>query len=149
MVNIASEREVNMTPETDVRRFRSKLSTRPILDEAGMWMRQSQPLMHCYRVCRFDFRAQGWPRGRIERWGQRHGVEAAFVRYNRQVLCWMDCWLGLKIGDVDGLGAAVAGNRRAAGVGEAGVGGGGNEGARECSAGLAFACSDETNPFFA
>lgn len=153
VLNIASEKHLRMTPDTDVRAFESKKGDRPVLDEDGVWMRQGSPMVHCYKVCRLDISAKSLPGSRIESWGHKHGLEASFLRYNRQVFCWMDSWLGLKINDVDGfddnfLEARHEQQRPGKPMKEA-VTAMATEIAAESSAGLAFAFSDETNPFFA
>lgn len=145
-LDIASEEHLRLTTDTDVRSFRSKLEPRPTLDAEGVWLRDSGggPMMCCYRVARLDVATKGLPGGRIERWGHRHGLQFAFLRYNRQVLCWMDSWLRLGIADVDGMGGeGPLGKREMAKTTIA------TEIAAESSAGLAFSFSDETNPFFA
>lgn len=101
-------------------------------------------MMCCYKVARLDVSANGLPGRRIEMWGMRHGVQKMFIHYNRQVVCWMDAWLGLGIGDVDGFGETWR-ERGCVEKAAAVV----TEIAAESSAGLAFAFSDETNPFFA
>lgn len=153
ILNIASEKHLRMTPETDVRFSNSIKSDCPVLDEEGIWMRKGSPMVHCYKVCRLDFSAKGLPGARVESWGHKHGLQAAFLRYNRQVFCWMDAWLGLKISDVDGFndGFLEAGReqqRPGKPLKEA-VTAMATEIAAETSAGLAFSFSDETNPFFA
>lgn len=153
VLNIASEKHLRMTPDTDVRVFKSKESDRPVLDENGIWMRRGSPMIHCYKVCRLGLSAKGLPGSRIESWGHKHGLQAAFIRYNRQVFCWMDSWLGLKISDVDGFGDGIleAGReqQRLGKPMKEAVTAMATEIAAESSAGLAFAFSDETNPFFA
>lgn len=146
-LDIASEEHLGMTADTDVRGFRSSREARPVLDGDGVWLRGGAPMMCCYRVARLDVATKGLPGGRIERWGHRHGFQFAFLRYNRQALCWMDSWLGLGIGDVDGLGGKPTEGRRAKReMAKTTIA---TEIAAESSAGLAFSFSDETNPFFA
>lgn len=153
-LDIASEEHLRMTPDTDVRAFRSTKTPRPALDEDGVWMRSGMPMMCCYRVARLDVSTKGLPGSRIESWGQKHGLQFAFLRYNRQVLCWMDSWLGLGIGDVDGLNdgfreATRTRPRTRTRPIEVAATTIATELAAESSAGLAFSFSDETNPFFA
>jgi len=159
-LNIADERQLSMTPETDVRNFKSKETERPILDEEGIWMRAESPVMCCYKVCRLDVSTNGLPGRRIEHWGHRHGLQSSFLRYNRQVFCWIDSWIGLGVADVDGfndgftenavigLDVDVAENKGIRPRLEAAANSIATELATETSAGLAFAFSDETNPFF-
>lgn len=148
-LNIASDELLNMTPETDVRQFQSKKHVHPMLDEAGAWIRSASPMMCCYRVARLDVCTKGLPGSRIEGWGHRHGLQAAFLHYNRQVFCWMDSWFGLRVSDVDGFHDGVREKGSLKKKIEAAATSIATEIAGESSAGLAFAFSDETNPFFA
>lgn len=148
-LDIASDEHLRRTPETDVRSFRSAKSERPVLGNDGLWIRQGSPVMCCYKVARLDCSAKGLPGARIERWGHKNGLQAAFIHYNRQVLCWMDAWLDLDIADVDGFHEGLADEarprRRKRAEAATTIA---TEIAAETSAGLAFSFSDETNPFF-
>lgn len=153
-LNIASEEHLNMTAETNVVEFESKVSKRSRLDAQGDWITQGSPMMCCYKVVRFDVSAKGLPGRRIEQWGHRNAMQAAFVHYNRQVLCWMDHWHGMDMGAVDGLGGRSA--QRSAVVDRKSVLGPrieaaatvlATELAAESTAGLAFSFADQTNPF--
>lgn len=148
-LNIASDQQLHMPLDADVRKFRPKSTSRPILDEDGIWMRTAHPIMHCYKLCRFDFNVKGMPGRRIEKWGHKHGLEYAFLRFNRQVFCWMDSWFGLDIADVDNLAIARPKTHHRGPIKpiKKAVAAITTEIAAETSAGLAFAISDETNPF--
>lgn len=102
--------------------------------------------MCCYKVARLEVSQRGLLGARIERWGQRHALQQAFLHYNRQALCWMEHWIGLGIADVDGFGGASAVDGGMSGEGAAAVA---TEIATESNVGLAFSFSDETNPFLA
>lgn len=153
-LNIASEEHLKMTAETNVAKFESRVSKRSRLDAQGEWIAQGSPVMCCYKVVRFDVSAKGMPARRIEQWGHRNAMQAAFVHYNRQVLCWMDQWYGLDISAVDGLcgkrGELGAISERKHGLRpriEAAATVLATELAAESTAGLAFFFADQTNPF--
>lgn len=150
-LNIGDDSVLGMTPETDVHKFQSCVADVPVMDREGVWMRGASPVMCCYKVCRLEVSTKGLPGRRVERWGHRHGLQAAFIRYNRQVLCWIDSWLGLSVADVDGLNDGLRESAQTTGIRprlEAAATTFATEIAAESSAGLAFAFSDETNPFF-
>lgn len=138
-----------MTPETNVQLFESKKTALRKLDPGGTWIREGSPTMCCYRVARLDVSTKGLPGPRIETWGHRHGLQASFLHYNRQVFCWMDAWLGLSIGDVDGLGDGPKEKKGLMSGIEAAATTIATELTTESSAGLVFSSSDETNPFLA
>lgn len=153
-LNIASEEFLHMTPETNVVNFKSQSLVRPRLDAEGLWMNNSTPIMCCYRVARINMSAKGLPGSRIEQWGHRSAMTAAFLHYNRQVICWMDSWYGLDVSSVDGSSGATrsALTNKCSRHGlrpriEAAATALATEIAAESSAGLAFSFSDETNPF--
>lgn len=152
-LDIASEENMRMTPDADVRAFyTSKGGGRGHL-EAGTWFRSSSPVMCCYKVCRLDI----GHKPRVEQWGQRF-VQGSFIRYNRQALVWMDSWLGLALGDIPGAepgpgpssssesdrymhAAAVKQNTRTLVATELATD------AVGLAAAVAFARADETDPF--
>lgn len=149
-LNIASEEHLRLTPETNVQVYKSEKANLPDLDPGGAWIQSTGPIMCCYRVARLGVSTKGLPGPSMENWGHRHGLQAAFLHYNRQVLCWMDSWFGLNIADVDGFGEKarqivprLRPRLEAAATTLA------TEIAAETSAGLAFSFSDETNPFCA
>lgn len=148
-LNIGSEELLRMTPETDVRELHSTKADCVALDAGGMWIRKTSPIMCSYRVARLGISSRALPGSRIEKWGHRNGLQTAFLRYNRQVFCWMDCWLGLDVSDVDGLNDNAKEKRGFRSKMEAAASSLATEIAAESSAGLAFAFSDESNPFFA
>lgn len=133
LLDMASEEHLRLSPETNVRETHCKTRAQPKLDGSGAWIRTAAPIMCCYKVCRLEVSKRGLPARRIEQWGQRFGLQASFLRFNRQALCWMDAWLGLDARDIAGMsGGTVLATELAA----------------ESNAGLAlFSSSDETNPF--
>lgn len=153
-LNIASEDHLRMTKETNVLEFQSKKSRRPALDAEGIWVREGDPIMCCYKVCRLHVSKPGLPGSQIEKWGHKHGLQTAFLRFHRQQFCWIDSWLGLRMADVDGLNDGVddTSPRKITGIRpklESAATMLATEISAESSAGLAFSFSDETNPFFA
>lgn len=152
-LNIASEEHLRMTNETNVQLFQSQKTGRPMLDANGIWIRESDPVMCCYKVCRLHVSKPGLPGSRMERWGHKHALTAAFIRFHRQQLCWIDSWLGKHVSEVDGMNDGFAGNQidKLGGIRpklESVATTLATEISAETSAGLAFAFSDETNPFF-
>lgn len=150
-LNIASESYLKMAEDANVRDFRSKGIALPTLDPDGVWIREAQPVMCCYKVCRLHVSAIGLPASRIEEWGHRHGLITAFLRFHRQQLCWIDSWHGLQIGDVDGFNDGFQTGQHSRGSFRSPMKAVTNalttEVAAESVAGLAFVMSDETNPF--
>lgn len=145
-----------MPNDYDVQTFQSEKTGRAVLDSAGVWIRDSNPLMCCYKVCRLHVSTRGLPASRIERWGHLHGLQTAFLRVHRQQLCWIDSWFGLRVGDVDGINDgqghvsnATRPQLASAVIVEQVAATAASELAAEASAALAFSISDETNPFFA
>lgn len=154
-LNIASEEHIKMTPETNVQQFQSKKTGRPALDADGIWIRETTPVMCCYKVCKLGVSTKGLPGSRIEKWGHRHGLITAFMTYHRQQLCWIDSWFGLNVSEVDGLNdgfeermktdkAFKKGLRPKLAATATAIA---TEISAESSAGLVFAFSDNTNPF--
>lgn len=99
-LDIASEDCIRMGQETNVNQYVSTKSGRGAL-EANVWIRQADPVMCSYKVCRLDI-----PQHRIAMYGQRF-LQASFIHYNRQVLTWMDRWFGLTAAEI-GLPTAMA-----------------------------------------
>jgi Phosphatidylinositol transfer protein len=95
-LDIASEEQLGMSADADVSKFQSSRANRGAL-QAGVWMRNADPVMCCYKVCRVDV-----SQSKIEQWGQRL-IQSSFIHYNRQALVWMDSWLGLSHDDVSGV----------------------------------------------
>lgn len=137
MLDIASEDKLRMSDDADVRSFRSEKVDRGAL-AAGVWSRNHDPIMCCYKVCRLNVSAP-----RIEAFCQRY-LQSSFIRYNRQAYVWMDSWLGLGLRDIPGalpdepeaaqvlLATELSANLPILGLGAA----------REL-----FDSSDQTNPF--
>lgn len=150
-VNIASENYLKMSDDANIRDFQSKSVALPVLDSDGVWIREAQPVMCCYKVCRLHVSAIGLPASRIEEWGHRHGLLTAFLRFHRQQLCWIDSWHRLQIGDVDGFNDNSQTNQQTRGSFLSPMKAAANalttEVATESAAGLAFLMSDESNPF--
>lgn len=150
-VNIASDYFMKMSDDANVREFRSTKVTLPILDADGVWIREGNPVMCCYKVCRLHVSGIGLPSSRMEEWGHRHGLLTAFLRFHRQQLCWIDSWTGLRIGDVDGFNDSHQQAQKLQGAFHSSIKAAASVLATEVSsesiAGLAFAKSDETNPF--
>jgi hypothetical protein len=99
-LDIASEEQLGMSAEADVSKFRSSRADRGA-QQAGVWLRNADPVMCCYKVCRVNV-----SQPRIAQWGQRL-MQSSFIHYNRQALVWMDSWLELSHDDVSGLPSAA------------------------------------------
>lgn len=155
-----------MTTETNVQTLNSYKTSVPAMDAEGIWIREGDPMMCCYKVARLHVCKLGLPGSRIEKWGHNHGLQSSFLRFHRQQLCWIDSWFGLRVSDVDGMNDGWIDEkveRRRRKEEEMGIGRGGRrrsrvldnvacalstDGLAECTAGLVFASSDESNPFF-
>lgn len=157
VLNIANEEQGRMTKETNIRKVNLQKFDGSIPDERGEWFEENENEMMCsYKLCRLDVSTKGLPGKQIERWGHRHGLQHAFMRFNRRVFCLMDSWLGLELRDSDTIfdnakeSLDNVGNKRGLRpILEATATNIATELAAESSAGLAFSISDETNPFFA
>lgn len=96
-LDIASENCVSMSPEADVREFHTPEGGGRGILQAGVWIRSSEPIMCCYKVCRLDISGHK----RVEQWGERF-IRNSFIRYHRLALVWMDSWLGAGLRDIPG-----------------------------------------------
>jgi Phosphatidylinositol transfer protein len=95
MLDIASEDKLRMAADADVREFRSAKCGRGAL-VSGVWTREHDPIMCCYKVCRLNISAP-----RIETFAQRY-LQNSFIRYNRQAFVWIDSWFSLGLADIPG-----------------------------------------------
>lgn len=161
-LNIANEEHLSMTAETNVQNCRSVKAHRPVLDADGIWIRGEQhPVMCCYKVARLHASKFGLG-SRIEKWGHKHGLQASFLRFHRKQWCWIDSWFGLNVSDVDGMNdgfqdpprptkrresTSSTFHHRSPSLSTSSISSASTT--AECAAALAFAFSDETNPFFA
>lgn len=161
-LNIASEEHLSMSTEANVQNFQSLKSGRPVLDAEGVWIRgKNHPVMCCYKVARLHVSKFGIG-SRIERWGHKHGLQNALLRFHRKQWCWIDSWYGLNVSDVDGFNdgfedppppskrretstASPSFHHRSPSTSTVSS----SSSAAECAATVAFSFSDETNPFFA
>lgn len=62
------------------------------------WWEKVQPVMTCYKLVTADFRWFGL-QARVERY--IHDFERRlFLKFHRQVVCWLDQWYGLTLDDI-------------------------------------------------
>jgi len=81
----------------DARVFQSKVTNRPCLGDGGIWIREHEPIMCCYKVVRVNIDSQFLPNKRVEQWTHTIGLQRSFLRYNRKVLRWIDSWFAQTI----------------------------------------------------
>ncbi|XP_014294275.1 phosphatidylinositol transfer protein alpha isoform [Halyomorpha halys] len=82
--------------DTDPSRFVSVKTKRgPLKDD---WISNANPIMTCYKLVRAEFKWFGL-QARIENFIQE-SEQKLFLRFHRQVFCWIDNWHDLNIDDI-------------------------------------------------
>ncbi|TKR63194.1 hypothetical protein L596_027053 [Steinernema carpocapsae] len=87
----------DITPETDPRRFRSSKTGRGPLKEG--WYNDSEPVMCCYKVIQAHFKWMGL-QNRVEKLIHKQ-YPRLFVKFNREVFCWIDKWYVMSMEDIE------------------------------------------------
>ncbi|MCP9260768.1 Phosphatidylinositol transfer protein beta isoform [Dirofilaria immitis] len=88
--------ENDITPETDVREFKSKKTGREKLSKD--WIQTTKPVMCCYKVVQVHFKMFGF-QTMVEHALQRQ-YPRIFAKFNRELYCWTDRWYDMTIEDI-------------------------------------------------
>uniref|UniRef100_A0A1I8EDP8 Phosphatidylinositol transfer protein N-terminal domain-containing protein n=1 Tax=Wuchereria bancrofti TaxID=6293 RepID=A0A1I8EDP8_WUCBA len=86
----------DITPETDVREFKSKKTGRGKLPKD--WIETTKPVMCCYKVVQVHFKMFGF-QTMVEHVLQRQ-YPRIFAKFNRELYCWTDRWYDMTIEDI-------------------------------------------------
>uniref|UniRef100_A0A8R1XQB2 Phosphatidylinositol transfer protein N-terminal domain-containing protein n=1 Tax=Onchocerca volvulus TaxID=6282 RepID=A0A8R1XQB2_ONCVO len=89
-------KKTDITPETDVREFKSKKTGREKLSKD--WIETTKPVMCCYKVVRVHFKMFGF-QTMVEHILQRQ-YPRIFAKFNRELYCWTDRWYDMTIEDI-------------------------------------------------
>jgi len=98
-IDIAADKveQKDYKKEEDPTLVRSEKANRGPLDAKGEW-KGKDPMMCCYKLVTVEFKMFGL-QGKVESFLQNF-ERNLFLKFHRQVYCWLDDWFGMSIDDV-------------------------------------------------